>query len=311
MVKVSYLGPAGTFTEAALLQLAANHPDIIAPADELEAVPASSPMEALAMVRQGEVCFACIAIENSVDGPVTAAFDALCTGPELQIFAETELDVVFSILVREGTELADIQTLSAHPVGLQQVRDWAENNVPDARLIPASSNAAAAVDVAEGRIDAAAAPARAGELLGLATLAAGIADVRGARTRFVLVGQPAVPTAPTGRDRTSVAFTLPNEPGTLVTAMTEFSIRDIDLTRIESRPTRQALGVYRFYIDCSGHIADPIVAEALQALYRRVQDLRFLGSWPAESRAKLQDACPPDISEAQDWVASRMNGKRG
>ena len=311
MVKVSYLGPAGTFTEAAMLQLVAKYPDIVGPAAEVEAAPASSPMEALAMVRRGDAGYACIAIENSVDGPVTAAFDALCTGPELQIYAETELDVVFSILVREGTELADIQTLSAHPVGLQQVRDWAEENVPQARLIPAASNAAAAVDVAEGRVDAAAAPARAGELLGLSTIAAGIADVRGARTRFVLVGQPAVPTPRTGRDRTSVAFTLPNEPGTLVTAMTEFSIRDIDLTRIESRPTRQALGVYRFYIDCSGHIQDPIVAEALQALYRRVQDMRFLGSWPAESRAKLLDASPPDLTKAQEWVFARIQGKRG
>ena len=128
------------------------------------------------------------------------------------------------------------------------------------------------------------------------------------RTRFVLVAPPGPPPARTGADRTSVVLRLDNVPGALVAAMTEFAIRDIDLTRIESRPTRKELGTYVFFLDCVGHIDDAPVAEALKALHRRCADVRYLGSWPTDAPA---GAVPPTTDDAIDagWPALR-EGKR-
>ena len=137
--------------------------------------------------------------------------------------------------------------------------------------------------------------ALAAERYGLAALAADVVDEPNARTRFVLVGPPGMPPPSTGADRTSVVLRLDNVPGALVSALTEFAIRDIDLTRIESRPTRTELGTYVFFLDCVGHIDDDAVAEALKALHRRCADVRYLGSWPTGSAA---GAVPPEIDEA-------------
>lgn len=310
MTTVTYLGPAGTFTEAALLAMARRGE--IDPAGEsaVDTVPVDSPGAALAAVRRGDADFACVAIENSVDGAVTPTFDALALGPELQIYRETEIGVEFSILVRPGTDPASVQSFATHPVAYPQVKQWVDANLPGVEVHSASSNAAAAHLVADGVHDACAAPARAGELLGLAAIAEGVADVRGARTRFVLVGRPGVPTARTGVDRTSVCFTLRNEPGSLMRAMNEFAVRDINLTRIESRPTRELMGTYRFHIDVAGHIDDPAVASALAALHLRAADLRFLGSWPAAQGTSSIDVGPPGVTDALAWVAELKEGKR-
>jgi prephenate dehydratase len=140
---------------------------------------------------------------------------------------------------------------------------------------------------------------------GLTELAAGVVDEPNARTRFVLAGQPARPPARTGADRTSVVLRLDNRPGALVAALTEFGVRDIDLTRIESRPTRTELGTYVFFLDCVGHIDDIAVAEALKALHRRCADVRFLGSWPTGS---VRGAVPPEMDEAGRWLQGLRNG---
>ncbi|WP_448852600.1 prephenate dehydratase [Corynebacterium sp. 335C] len=311
MTTVTYLGPRGTFTETALLTLA-RRGDIPGAAgeDDVTAVPVATPAEALAQVRRGEADYACVAIENSVDGPVTPTFDALTAGPELQIYRETEIGVAFSILVRPGTGAADVASFVTHPVAYPQVKEWVDGHLPGVEVFGASSNAAAAHLVADGVRDACAAPARAGELLGLEALAEGVADVRGARTRFVLVGRPGAPTPRTGRDRTSVSFTLPHKPGTLMDAMNEFAVRGISLSRIESRPTRRLMGTYRFHIDLIGHVDDPAVAEALAALHRRAEDLRFLGSWPAGEGTSTFDATPPDIAESVAWVDGLREGRR-
>lgn len=310
MTTVTYLGPAGTFTEAALLTMARRGEIDAAGPDAVETVPVDSPRAALAAVRRGEADFACVAIENSVDGPVTPTFDALTAGPELQIYREVEIGVEFSILVRPGTDPKSVRTFTTHPVAYPQVRDWVDANLPGVEVHHASSNAAAAHLVADGAHDACAAPARAGELLGLEAIAEGVADVRGARTRFVLVGRPGVPTPRTGADRTSVSFTLANAPGTLMQAMNEFAVRDLNLSRIESRPTRTSLGTYRFHIDVAGHIDDPSVGAALAALYRRAENLRFLGSWPAAQGTVVLEEGPPDVSAALEWVEKLKDGRR-
>ncbi|ALE18992.1 prephenate dehydratase [Lawsonella clevelandensis] len=304
MTSISFLGPVGTFSEAALRQIIADKPLPVLQEVE-QAIPAATPQEALQMVRDGAADFALVPTENFVDGPVTTTLDSLARGDRLQIFAETEVPVVFSLLVREGTELHDIHTVGSHPVALAQVRQWSEHYLPGVGTVITNSTAAAAEDVVRGRLDAAVAPARAGEILGLVSLAAGIADVQGAYTRFILVGKPAAPTPRTGADRTSVVFRLPNKPGTLVNAMNEFGLRGVDLSRIESRPTREKFGTYNFYIDCVGHIDDAAVAETLQALYRRAEWVRYLGSWPAYRDG---GSMPPDFQPSLEWVEQLRRG---
>jgi prephenate dehydratase len=199
-----------------------------------------------------------------------------------------------------------VRTVAAFPVAAAQVRRWLSAHLPGADVVPANSNAAAALDVVAGRTDAGVTTALAAQRYQLAELAAGVVDESNARTRFVLAGLPGPPPARTGADRTSVVLRTDNAPGALVAALTEFSIRNIDLTRIESRPTRTELGTYMFFLDCVGHIDDSSVAEALKALHRRCADVRYLGSWPTGS---VTGAVPPEMDEASRWLARVRDGK--
>lgn len=303
MVRIAYLGPEGTFTEAALLQLAAA--GAVPCAQDLEPQPADSTPAALEAVRCGAADFACVPIENSIEGSVLPTLDSLAAGSPLQIYAELTLPVAFSIVTLPGVVAAQVRTVAAFPVAAAQVRNWLAGHLPGVEVVPANSNAAAARDVADGRCDAGVSTALAARRYGLAALADGVVDEPNARTRFVLVGKPGPPPARTGADRTSVVLRIESAPGALVDAMTEFGIRDIDLTRIESRPTRTELGTYIFFLDCVGHIEDNAVAEALKALYRRCADVRYLGSWPTGAAA---GAVPPQLDEADRWLARLRSG---
>jgi prephenate dehydratase len=306
VARIAYLGPEGTFTEAALLQMADRA--VIPEAGTVEPVATDGAAAALQQVRDGKADYACVPIENSIDGSIMPTLDSLAGGAPLRLFAELTLDVAFSIVVRPGGSAADVKTVAAFPVAAAQVRHWLEEHLPAAAVVPANSNAAAAVDVAAGRADAAVSTALAAQRYGLDELAAGVVDEPNARTRFVLVGLPARPPARTGADRTSVVLRLDNHPGVLVGALTEFSVRDIDLIRIESRPTRTELGTYFFFLDCVGHIYDTAVAEALKALHRRCADVRFLGSWPTGS---VTGAVPPEMDEADRWLQGLRDGEVG
>lgn len=304
--RIAYFGPSGTFTEMALGQF-----ESLGTVAELgfsggvERVPLGSPPIALEAVRNGDVDAAVVPIESSVEGSVSPTLDALGVGSRLQILAETEVDVAFSILGAPGVEIADVRTVRAYPIAAAQVRSWLDAHVPDAEVQFASSNAAAAEDVAAGLADAAVSTKLAGELLGLPTLAAGVADVDNARTRFVLVTRPRRAPAPTGADRTALVLMPDNVPGVLNDALAELGIRDIDLTRIESRPTRTKFGTYWFYVDCAGHIDDPAVGEALRALHRKMK-LRFLGSWPVAAGTGRR---PPSLDEEIDWLEQLRAGE--
>jgi prephenate dehydratase len=303
---IAYLGPEGTFTEAALLQMAARGLVPGSSSNTVTPLPVESAAAALAAVRAEDAEYACVPIENSIEGSVLPTLDNLATGTPLQIFAELTLDVSFTIVVRRDTLAADVKTVAAFPVAAAQVRHWLAAQLPKAQVVPANSNAAAAQDVANGRADAGVSTALAAERHGLSALATDIVDEPNARTRFVLAGPPGPPPERTGADRTSVVLKLDNVPGALVSALTEFAIRDIDLTRIESRPTRIELGTYIFFLDCVGHIDDDAVAEALKALHRRCADVRYLGSWPTGSAA---GAVPPRLDEATRWLTQLREGK--
>ncbi len=305
MARIAYLGPEGTFSEAALLRMVAG--TMVPGGGAVEPVPTDSTPAALEAVRTGAADFACVPIENSIEGSVLPTLDNLAGGSPLQIFAELTLDVAFSIVTRPGMTAANVRTVAAFPVAAAQVRRWLAEQLPEAVVVPANSNAAAACDVAQDRADAGVSTALAAQRYGLATLADGVVDEPNARTRFVLVGQPGPPPPRTGADRTSVVLRIASAPGALVSAMSEFGIRDIDLTRIESRPTRTELGSYMFFLDCVGHIDDSAVAEALKALHRRCIDVRYLGSWPTGA---VTGVVPPQLDEAEQWLTRVCRGEQ-
>ncbi|OBK29568.1 prephenate dehydratase [Mycobacterium asiaticum] len=309
MARIAYLGPEGTFTEAALLQMTAAG---LVPGHQPAAVQrlaVHSTPAALDAVRDGKADYACAPIENSIDGSLAPTLDSLAIGSPLQVFAETTLDVAFSIAVQPGRTAVDVRTVAAFPVAAAQVRQWLNAQLPDVELKPAYSNADAAQQVAHGQVDAAVTSALAASHWGLTALAEGVVDESNARTRFVLIGPPGPPPARTGADRTSVVLRLENVPGALLLALTEFGMRGIDLTRIESRPTRTGLGTYRFFVDCVGHIDDGAVAEALKALHSRCAEVRYLGSW---STGEIAGVPPPPSDEASSWLARlRTGGDRG
>ncbi len=310
-----FLGPKGTFAHAAARALAAEAagaaPTGAAPTDHgaagVELVPQATVTQAIDAVRQGLVAGAVVPLENSVEGAVPATLDELAgSGSRLVIAAETYLPVVFDLLVRPGTELASIDTIATHPHAEAQVRRYLLTTLPGAALALLGSTAAGARAVHDGQYAAAVAPAVAGPLYGLQSLAHDIADSPGAVTRFVLLTAASAPPPATGNDRTTaVIYLRQDRSGALLEILTEFGARGVNLTRIESRPTKGRLGQYCFSIDCEGHIGDARVGDALAALHRICADVRYLGSYPRRD-GRLgpipTGRADADFSEAAGWL---------
>jgi prephenate dehydratase len=303
--RFAYLGPEGTFAEAALSSAVAS--------SEGARYPHPSVPAALAAVRSGDADAALVPMENSVEGSVPATMDGLADGDPLMITREVFLDVQFVLAVRPGTELAAIRSVASHPHALAQTTGRLTELLPALTPLPVSSTAGAAEAVAAGEYDAAVCAPIAAEHYGLVPLVADLADRPGAVTRFVLV-EPAGPVpAPTGNDKTSLVAVVGDRTGALLELLSEFAVRGISLTRIESRPTRQRLGVYSFSLDCEGHIADARVGEALAALHRVCDDVRFLGSY-ARADGRENKPVPPTaadraFAEAGDWLAALRAGR--
>ncbi len=292
-----YLGPEGTFTEQAARSLAGSGGVLLDPVGTVSV--------ALDEVRGGRADAACVAMESSVEGAVPVTQDELTHGDPLLIAAEAYVPVTFDLLVRPGTALPAIRTVGAHPHGHAQIRGWLERTLPSAEPVMTASNAAAAAAVAAGELDAAAAAAVAGTRYGLDTLVADVGEVRDAITRFVLLRRPGRPPAPTGNDRTSLVLSVGNHPGSLLTVLGEFASRGINLTRLESRPTRSKLGVYYFLVDADGHLDDPAMADVVGALIRRRALLRWLGSYPRAAGVNdvtAEFATPIAYADAADRV---------
>ncbi|MCX4824290.1 prephenate dehydratase [Streptomyces sp. NBC_01142] len=306
--RYTYLGPEGTFTEAALRTL----PE----AATRELVPMVSVPAALDAVRNGDAAAALVPIENSVEGGVTATLDELASGEPLMIYREVLLPIAFALLVRPGTKLSEVKTVTGHPVAQPQVRNWLRNNLPDALWESAASNADGARLVQEGRFDAAFAGEFAAATYGLEPLVTEIHDAENAETRFVLVGRHARPAAPTGADKTSVVIWLGDDhPGALLELLQEFAVRGVNLMLIQSRPTGAGIGNYCFAVDAEGHISDRRVGEALMGLKRICPKVRFLGSYPRAGvavedvrvlRAGTSDA---EFTAASDWLARCQDGR--
>lgn len=307
--RYAYLGPEGTFTETAVRQLTAT--------TAAELLPCPSVDHALAAVRAGEVTAAMVPIENSVEGGVSATLDALASGEPLVVVREVVVPVAFVLAAPAGTALGDVRRISTHPHAHAQCRGWLATQLPDAVYVPGLSTAAAAAGLASpapgaAGYDAALCAPIAAERYGLQVLAADVADNPAAVTRFVLVAAPAPPPAPTGADKTSiVAFQPDDHPGGLLELLEQFAVRGINLVRIESRPTGDALGRYCFAIDAEGHVAEARMTEALVGLHRVCSQVRFLGSYPSASNlpvAVRAGTTEDAFARAHAWVDGLRSG---
>ncbi|MGZ4541353.1 MAG: prephenate dehydratase [Blastococcus sp.] len=305
--RFAYLGPEGTFAEAALQTVVASSegaPPALVPQPGVAAV--------LAAVRSGDADAGLVPLENSVEGSVPATMDGLADGDPVVITREVFLTVSMTLAVRPGTSLDGVRSVVSHPHALAQSARWLSANLPAVTPLPATSTAAAAAAVAAGDFDAAVCAPIAAERYGLARLVEDVADHSGAVTRFVLVARPGPMPAPTGNDKTSLVAVVGDRTGALLELLSEFAVRGISLTRIESRPTRERLGVYSFSLDCEGHIADRRVGEALAALHRVCDDVRFLGSYPRadgrENRAVPPTSADAAFGEAQAWLDRVRSG---
>ncbi len=274
---VAYLGPMGTFTEVAMRAMPTVGDAMPMPLASVDAV--------LDAVRGGDAAAGVVPIENSLEGPVTSTLDALARDEDpLVITEEWALPVRFSLLVRPGTGIADIDQLATIPIAAAQCRVWLATNLPTVHVLASLSTASAAQRLGTEDpppYDAAISPAIAAEHYGLEILVDGIGDNPDASTRFVQVRRPGPPPAPTGADKTTLMlFMREDHSGALLEILTEFAVRGVNLTRIESRPTRKQLGDYYFSVDCEGHVSDARVGEALTGLRRVCADVRYLGSYP-------------------------------
>jgi prephenate dehydratase len=304
--RFAYLGPEGTFSEQALLTLPA--------AVRGTRTPARSVPEALEAVRAGDADAALVPLENSIGGQVGVTLDELANGTPLVITREVVIPVEFVLAGRTGTALADVRSVAAHPQASAQCRHWLRTHLPDATVVDMLSNAAAAIAAASGEHGAAiCAPIGAAQHR-LAVLADKIADHPEAVTRFALVSRPGPPPEPTGDDVTSLAVYISHDRvGALLAVLMELAVRGVNLTRIESYPTGEQLGRYVFFLDCSGHVVEARLGEALAGLRRICADVRFLGSYPkAVSVHPTGRAAPGGDAEYTDsmaWLARIRAGE--
>lgn len=304
----SYLGPAGTFTWAALNKV----PDAVG--KQWRAV--NNVGEALDDVTSGRSVAAMIAIENSVDGGVSAAQDALANGHGLRILGEYVVPVNFVLVARPGTALEQVRVINAHPVAYAQCHRWLERTLPSHEHLPATSNVSAAASLLDGSAqgaDAAIAPPGITEHHELIELATEIGDNPNAVTRFVLVGRAeAIPPA-TGADKTSVIVELPTDaPGSLLDMLEQFATRGVNLSLIQSRPIGDTLGRYRFVIDLDGHILDERVADAMLGLKRFSPKVIFLGSYPRADGVRTEVSSRYNneaFADARDWLRGLISGE--
>ncbi len=272
---MAYFGPAATFTQEALLTQSD-----LARADLAALASITAVLEAVA---HGEADLGFVPIENGIEGTVSATIDGLIHDVDLHIQREVVMDIHLHLMAVPGTGLADIHSVSSYPHALAQCQKYLARALPGVEQRAANSTADAARLLGESGAagEAAIAPRLAAERYGLTIVAEDVEDHPENQTRFVLLARTRVP-APTGHDKTSiVCFQRADHPGSLHGILGQFAARNINLTKLESRPTKQALGDYCFVIDLSGHVGDEVVADCLRDLHASLAGVKFLGSYPA------------------------------
>jgi prephenate dehydratase len=267
---VAYLGPPGTNTEVAAIRAR--------PGDQH--IPFATVTRAVRALENGEADYAVVAIENSLQGTITESVDLLIHDEGIAIAGEIVLVIEHCLMGRPGASRESIRTVFSHPQSLGQCRRYLEAHFPGAQTEAALSNSEAVAVMMKTPDSAAIAPARAAEIYGATIVERGIEDSKNNKTRFVVLARGGA--EPTGHDKTSIAFAVAHDrPGTLVSVLHEFADRAINLTKIESRPSGEELGVYIFLVDIEGHREDPLVAQALAAVKEQADFFKVFGSYPA------------------------------
>jgi prephenate dehydratase len=282
-LRVTYLGPPGTFSEDALRAAVGE--------EKVEAAPSASVYDAIVALRDGRADRALVPFENSIEGAVTATLDTLAFDADgLTLVGEYDLPIRHCLIAREQIPLEQIEVVLSHPQASAQCARFIRESLPQAEVRAAPSTAEAVRSVVESdRLWAALGAESAAQLYGAAVLRAGVEDEADNITRFVWVAREGTEPEGPGPWRTSLVFSELGEdhPGALVDALQVFSRREINLTRIESRPLRRGLGRYQFFLDIEGASAEEPLASAIEDLRSKAETVRVLGSWPT--------AAPPGV----------------
>lgn len=295
-LRVGFLGPRGTFTHGALLAQA----DL----SQCDLVPYGSIGDVLDAVAAGSVDRGVVPLENAIEGTVSATVDSLIFDHDLRIEREIVMPISLSVLAPTGVTLKDITEVWSYPHALAQCRAFL-SGLPYVAVKVSASTADAARLVAEMKSTAAAvAPTVAASIYGLEVLASDIEDHDGNETKFVVVGKESVP-PPTGHDRTTiVCFQDADRPGSLYGILGRFAARDLNLTRLESRPTKKGLGEYCFVIEFEGHVLDEVVGDCLIDLQAHLARVKFLGSYPVTGEAAVttREHIGASRLAAEEWL---------
>ena len=268
--RLAYLGPPGTYSEEAAMLY-----DV-----DAELVAATTLPGVVQRVHGGDADEAIVPVENSLEGTVTFTADLLIQETTLKIKSELVLPIHHCLLAKPGGSEEDVEVVYSHPQSLGQCRGYLQRRFPDASLMPSLSNSSAVSDMLESERRALAiAGKRAAWFFDVRILEEEIEDNHSNATRFIVLAPE--DSAPTGKDKTSICFNFDaDRPGSLVGVLQEFSSREINLNKIESRPTRRSLGRYFFLADVDGHKDDDAVRDALEAIADKVSMLKVLGSYP-------------------------------
>jgi prephenate dehydratase len=295
-LRVGYLGPEGSFSHEAVSTI-----------DDVDAIACDSLTDLLGAVADGTLDQGLVPLENAIEGTVSATIDGLVFDHDLVIEREIVIPIRLHLLARPGVALGDVTKVRSYVHALAQCRGFLHSL--DATVEQTTSTSQAAREVAESvQPWAAVASSLAGELFGLVSLASEIEDHPGNATRFVLVGRDVV-AAPTGHDRTTiVCFQDADRPGSLYGILGRFAARDINLTKLESRPTKRGLGDYCFVIEFEGHVADDVVADCLVDLQAHLTRVKFLGSYPVTGDEASDRR--EEVGEARRSAAEWIKGVR-
>jgi prephenate dehydratase len=298
--RVAFLGPPGTFTEEALL----TQPDLAA----AELVPLRSMPDVLVATENGDVDLGFVALENSIEGTVRLVIDALVFERKLLIQREVVMSVRQHLVAPPGMGLADVRRVVSFPDAMAQCRRFFNVQLAGVQVVAANSTAEAVRQVADEQPPGTAAlgSTLAAKLYGLDVIASEIDDHPENATRFVVVAKSGIP-APTGHDKTSiVCFQADDRPGSLHAILGQFTARNINLTKLESRPTKHSLGDYCFIIDLEGHVDDEVVADCLRDLHAQVASVKFLGSYPAagDHGPAIRRDAEASWRAADAWIAA-------
>lgn len=286
-LSIGYLGPPGSFCEEATIRLVRS--GIVYDLIASSLIPGRTIRELIVSVENGSLPAAVVPIENSIEGSVSETLDLLVRSEDLFIQCEITIPVSHNLLIWGSNKSRPVEEILSHPQALAQCRNYILRRFPGVRERATTSTAEAAREVSSrkdsGPVAAAIGTLRAAELYGLSVVDIDIQDVQENETRFVLLAKSAT-TRSTGRDKTSIAFsTMRDRPGALYSILEEFAKRSLNLTKIESRPTKRMLGEYIFFVDCQGHKDDPDVADAIMGLRPKTSYLKILGSYPEWSRS--------------------------